>query len=353
MPSSKRALRTECPVGFEPVIFNDSGDYPVVEDDNNSSLWLIKVPLDFDVSSLSGQEVILNGSHELPATCISRGHQDKKYEVHSKEIGTTELSSYTVLLPSSKRKTLRAASTIKGQMSVLQSLSIPPAILPDPCDYTAVPRQTHSRYIKKWEPFGCRDPYRMSQQKKTDKDMEECLDDSSDGAKKSKKKKKKGNMEETASKVSGKSTEPSQTKKKKKKTDKEKNEFDITRVKIEPGLDSESSEIETESPSRKSRNGGFDDSDNNKRRDDLNRVCTKKKRKADKGEFLDNVEVKREAGTDESLPKRRRKERQNGVDVRAVKSVDEQGDSKLSGFGVCRVENKPRETPKKSKKNRK
>lgn len=98
-------------------------------------------------------------------------------------------------------------------------------------------------------------------------------------------------------------------KKKKKKIDKEKNEFDIMWVKIEFGLDFELLEIEMESFFRKSRNGGFDDSDNNKCWDDLNRVCIIKKRKVDKGEFLDNVEVKREVGIDESLLKCFRKER--------------------------------------------
>ena len=37
--------RSECPVGFEPVNFNDLDDCPAVEDDG-SSLWLIKVPHD-------------------------------------------------------------------------------------------------------------------------------------------------------------------------------------------------------------------------------------------------------------------------------------------------------------------
>ena len=37
--------RSECPIGFEPVNFNDMNDCPAIEGDS-SSLWLIKVPHD-------------------------------------------------------------------------------------------------------------------------------------------------------------------------------------------------------------------------------------------------------------------------------------------------------------------
>lgn len=52
---------------------------------------------------------------------------------------------------------LFVASTISGQISVVQSLTVPPPVLPeDTSNLTALRRQMHSKYIKKWEPFGYR-----------------------------------------------------------------------------------------------------------------------------------------------------------------------------------------------------
>lgn len=310
MPSSKRDLRSECPVGFEPVNFNDLDDRAAIEDDS-SSLWLIKVPHDFDVSTLSGQEVILNGSCNLPASCISAKNQDKKYEVHSKANEAAELPSYSVLLPSPRKKTLRAASTISGQISVVQSLTVPPPVLPeDTSNLTALRRQMHSRYIKKWEPFGYRDPY----QRTTEEDQSgNSSQDSTRSVKESETNRNEG-FKEGASTTSCTRIEDNadcdkeespRVKKKKKKKDKERNEIVIKQEKLESGDESENLwRIETENSSGKCTQDVSSVNDKNTNRSDSNGFSAKKKRKAVEKECVGDDKVKRKLDIGESSPKR-------------------------------------------------
>lgn len=127
MPSSQKDLRSQCPVGFEAVNLDDSNKCPALEDvlsdHDHSSLWLMRVPYDFNLESLTGQTVILNGSQALSPD-ITQG-REKRYEMHSRAGSTAELSSFTVLLPSSKQKSFCSAGTFSGQMSVIQSVVVP------------------------------------------------------------------------------------------------------------------------------------------------------------------------------------------------------------------------------------
>lgn len=299
MPSSKRDLRSECPVGFEPVNFNDLDDCPAIEDDS-SSLWLIKVPHDFDVSTLSGQEVILNGSCNLPASCISSKNQDKKYEVHSKANEAAELPSYSVLLPSPRKKTLRAASTISGQISVVQSLTVPPPVLPeDTSNLTALRRQMHSKYIKKWEPFGYRDPY----QRITEDDPS---GNSSQDSTRSVRESERTNCTRIENNADFDKEESPRIKKKKKKKDKERNEIVIKQEKLESGDESENQwRIETQKSSGKCTQDDVSSvNDKNTNRSDSNGASAKKKRKAVEKECVGDDKVKRKLDIGESSPKR-------------------------------------------------
>ncbi|KAK2550900.1 hypothetical protein P5673_028270, partial [Acropora cervicornis] len=240
MPSSKRDLRSECPVGFEPVNFNDLDDCPAVEDDG-SSLWLIKVPHDFDVSTLSGQEVILNGSCNLPASCISTKNQDKKYEVHSKANGAAELPSYSVLLPSPRKKTLRAGDPYQRITEE------------DPSGNSS---QDSTRSVRESERTSCT---RIENNADFDKE------------------------------------ESPRIKKKKKKKDKERNEIVIKQEKLESGDESENRwRIETQKSSGKCTQDDVSSvNDKNTNRSDSNGASAKKKRKAVEKECVGDDKVKR------------------------------------------------------------
>ena len=141
---------------------------------------------------------------------------------------------------------------------------------------------------------------------------------------------------------------------KKKKKNEESEAFDTTRVKIEPGLDSDSaiSSRNGDQSSRSGRRRKSEVNDSSKREcseRDQNGVSPTKKRKENKKRNMESVKVKHEFGSSESSPKHCRKELEGDADISGANFGKEQQD----GFDLARVKSEPRETPKKSKKHKK
>ena len=170
------------------------------------------------------------------------------------------------------------------------------------------------------------EPKRTSKAKKT-KEPREHSKDGTDGARKQRRDRKEGNMEETSKNI-------------------ERVEFDVTRVKIEPRLDSDS-EVSSRNGDQSSRSGRKRKSTvNDPGKRDVNEgengvSPTKKKKEA--------VKVKREFGSPERSPKLSRKERESDADISRANFGNEQHDD----FDLARVKSEPKQTPKKSKKHRK
>jgi len=347
-------MSSQCPVGYELVNLDDSVDCPTVEDvfpgDDNSSLFLIKFPPDFDMSSLSGQDVVLNGSQDLVPT--GNRNNNKRYELQSKVDCSAELSSFSALLPSSQSKSLYAASAISGQMSVIRTVSVPPPTLPDSCVSQAVQRQSHNEYVKKWKPFGYRKPPPKSKEKKTNEPREHAIE-STDGGRKQKKDRKTANLEETSFADNKEKTKSKENSPKKKKKDKGRDGFDKTQVKTEPELDA-NTEIPTRNGQQSSQSGRkrkmeVNDTDKREGDEDMNGLTPTKLKKENKGNKLSTVKVKREFGASESPPKLSGKQREANAGNGSVNSVSELRD----GFDLARVKIEPRETSKKAIKRKK
>ena len=168
------------------------------------------------------------------------------------------------------------------------------------------------------------------------KEPSECHKESANGAKKHKKERKTVSIEE-ASVVDD--AEKANNKGKKKKKDRERDKFDVTRVKSEPEI-SPQSEITTtngEQGSHSGRKRKIEMNVHGEREDnrDVNKLESSKQRKESKSKNMDIVKVKQELADD--------------AEIGGENSVSELHDD----FDLARVKSEPRETPKKAKKHRK
>lgn len=232
MPSSKKDLRSQCPVGFEAVNLDDTNNCPLLEDvvtdRDNSSLWLMKVPYDFNLESLTGQTVILNGSQHLSLD-VTQGREKKRYEMHSRAGSTAELSSFTVLLPSSKRKSFCSAGTFSGQMSVIQSVVVPPSTKQEVPESS---RQSSAKKAKRTSSLVEDDMVSSSStKKKKNKEQNHITEESFLESPKHKKDKRKTDVAETPNEVSDKHQKRDSPKKIK---EKERHKVDLTQSRFEP-----------------------------------------------------------------------------------------------------------------------
>ena len=173
------------------------------------------------------------------------------------------------------------------------------------------------------------EPKRTSKEKKT-KEPREHSKDSTDGARKQRRDRKEGNLEETSKNI-------------------ERVEFDVTRVKIEPRLDSDS-EVTSQNGDKSSRCGrkrksAVNDPGKHDGSEGENGVSPTKKKK----EAVQAVKVKPEFGSPERSPKLYRKERESDADISGANFGNEHHDD----FDLARVKSEPKQTPKKSKKHRK
>lgn len=232
MPSSKKDLRFQCPVGFEAVNLDDTNNCPLLEDvvtdHDNSSLWLMKVPYDFNLESLTGQTVILNGSQHLSLD-VTQGREKKRYEMHSRAGSTAELSSLTVLLPSSKRKSFCSAGTFSGQMSVIQSVVVPPSTKQEVPESS---RQSSPKKAKRTSSLVEDDMVSSSStKKKKNKEQNHITEESFLESPKHKKDKRKTDVAETPNEASDKYQKRDSPKKIK---EKERHKVDLTQSRFEP-----------------------------------------------------------------------------------------------------------------------
>lgn len=350
MPSSRKKLRSRCPVGFEAVNIDDSRECPVLEDvlsDNDkSSLWLIKVPYDFDVSSLSGRNIVLNGSQDLlPSGAQNTG---KRYEVQSRTDCGAELSSFTVLLPSVEKKSFCAAGSVSGQMSVIQSVSVPPATLPE--SSLSVQRQSPSQVIKRWKPFGYRNPRRKINHvaEEMSNNLSEEIEDPKDRPRKRTVERQMGNLEESRnSNASGLIKRDSQ---KKKKKDKEKYEVDLTRVKTEPDTNasSESAASYGEESSHSSRKRKAEMNKNEQIEEDIALTTSKKKKKL-KSISLDMIVKQDPAMPSENSPRHSGRRQKDEADLGESSSLKQKKSISEKEFDLARVKTEPKESHKKKK----
>lgn len=232
MPSSKKDLRSQCPVGFEAVNLDDTNNCPlledVVSDQDKSSLWLLKVPYDFNLESLTGQTVILNGSQHLSLD-VTQGREKKRYEMHSRAGSTAELSSFTVLLPSSKRKSFCSAGTFSGQMSVIQSVVVPPSTKQEVPESS---RESSPKKAKRTSSLVADDMVSSSfAKKKKNKEQNQLTEESFLESPKHKKDKRNADKAETPNGVSDNYKKRDSPKKIK---EKERHRIDLTRSRFEP-----------------------------------------------------------------------------------------------------------------------
>lgn len=353
MPKSRKKLRSRCPVGFEAVNIDDSGECPALEDvlsdndnDNDkSSLWLIKVPYDFDLSSLSGRNIVLNGSQDL----LPSGAQNtnKRYEVQSRTDCGAELSSFTVLLPSVEKQSLCAAGSVSGQMSVIQSVSVPPATLPE--SSLSVQRQPPSQVIKKWKPFGYRNPWRKINHVAEEvlSNLSEQIEDPKDRSRKRTVDRQMENLEESRnSNASGLIKRDSQ----KKKKDKAKSEVDLTRVKTEPDTNasSESAASYGEESSHSSRKRKAEMNKNEQIEEDLALTTSKKKKKL-KPISLDVIVKQVPAMPSENSPRHSGRRQKDEADLGESSSLKQKKNISEKKFDLARVKTEPKESQKNKK----
>ena len=221
------------------------------------------------------------------------------------------------------------------------------------------PKSAHTKYQEGTSNNNCRffagEPKRTSKEKKP-KEPREHSNDNTDGARKQRRDKKEANLEETSifenKNTSMKNNKSDATKKKKEKNI-ERVEFDITQVKTEPRLNSDS-EVTSRNGDQSSRSGRkrkseVNDSSKRDSSEGENGVSPTKKRKENKRGNVEAVKVKREFGSSESSPKLSRKERKSNADISGANFGNDQHDD----VAFARVKSEPKETPKKSKKHRK
>jgi len=348
MPSSRKELRSRCPVGFEAVNIADSRECPVLEDvlsnNDDSSLWLIKVPYDFDLSSLSGHNVVLNGSQDLPSDAQNT---DKRYEVQSRTNCGAELSSFTVLLPSSKKKSLCAAGSVSGQMSVIRSVSVPPATLPE--SSLSVQRQPPSQFIKKWKPFGYRQPRRKFQHtaEEMSSNLSEQIEHPKDGSRKHAKERQRENLDVSMNcnaRVLSKRDSP------KKKKDKAKHEVDLSQVKTEPDTNTSSKS--------EARNGGERSHSPRKRKAEMNEnekreeniaLITSKKQKKLKSASMDMIVTQEPVVPGENSSRHSRKRQNDDADSGESSSSKQKKIMSEKDFDLTRVKTEPKDSQKRKK----
>eukprot|EP00057_Strongylocentrotus_purpuratus_P007821 XP_011662295.1 PREDICTED: DNA-directed RNA polymerase I subunit RPA34 [Strongylocentrotus purpuratus] len=155
-----RIERFTTPPSFEEVDLSE-GECPLDLKDVSKSrkeLWLIRAPLGFDGSSLNGVTLDLDGD-SVEFSCEEGA--GKKYEAMSvRQLKENEGQSPYLLLPSQEERNLEPGPAFKGQVVIMESLSLPPS------SSQSLPEMKQSEAPKmpeglrqRFKPFGCEKPW--------------------------------------------------------------------------------------------------------------------------------------------------------------------------------------------------
>ncbi|XP_013412560.1 treacle protein isoform X2 [Lingula anatina] len=164
----KRQLRFAVPEDMTEFDFTPSKHRIYLEDvmKEGKELWLIQTPVDFDVSQMDGQGVILNGSQPL-----KNGDKERTYEVLSCRDDSLSTSNLNLLLPRKADQKLKTGLPFSGRMTIVETVQVPSVQIPEPVvrNYDLPPGLR-----QRFQPFGSDSPVEMvcsvhSELKKTEK----------------------------------------------------------------------------------------------------------------------------------------------------------------------------------------
>ncbi|XP_065067136.1 uncharacterized protein LOC135692767 [Rhopilema esculentum] len=163
---------------YEPVDFKFEDVEAELDYQNASSkkkkLVLIQAPANFNINSLTGLQIPLNGEQILP----SQKDSDKRYEVKSSWSCKRNMESINILIPSFEERKLYVGRPLYGSMVVTQSIRIPPVVTPDREEVTLP--TVSEKLIHKWTPFGADSPkklYRKEITKRKKEVKKRCLEE--------------------------------------------------------------------------------------------------------------------------------------------------------------------------------
>ncbi|XP_036366917.1 glutamic acid-rich protein isoform X2 [Octopus sinensis] len=284
-------------------------------------LWLIKSPVDFDISSLSGHKIKSKFNIHLEET------DNIKYVVRKNQ-NTSELDSYQCLFPHDTNESFALGPSLQGRLDITKVHKI--ATSTD----VQIPTKTQPHFPsglkQRYVPFGSSSPKRFTKKRKSvNKDTEKCeaeINGFEEGSTKKKKKHKKSKRESVASDVLDETTdviliddvETPEKKKKHKKKKKEKGEE-------EDQSDSIVLVDDSEIPSELLTNDYYPAGDNEQASQKASKH--KKKKKKHKESFTDTEKCEAEInGFEEGSTKKKKKHKKSKRESVASDVLDETTD---------------------------
>jgi len=172
------------PIGFEEFYLEELSENLCCEtlENKGKQLVLISAPAEFDISSLKGEQVVINGCKSLD-TIPPQSDEDLKWELHS---STSKDKHLNILLPSSIQDKHVLAGDLALSLNVVRNISIPSLTFPDVVG-ARLPKPQGLR--ARWKPFGHDSP---GHQPIVNGEIYDTLP--TDSPKKKKKKKKKDKL---------------------------------------------------------------------------------------------------------------------------------------------------------------
>lgn len=179
-----KIVKFQVPEDFTPSD-HATESFLTTEEIKGKELWLIKVPSDFDVSRLNGQEVSLDKLSHLASEDVTMD----TFPVPGDITGV----SLCPILSSKKSKQMSVGTDFRGQLHVMTSMEVPtlPKVKAPSPKHIATPENLRPRYV----PFGADIPEYMCsetrEKHKKSKKRKHSLDETDATPVKHKKKKKK------------------------------------------------------------------------------------------------------------------------------------------------------------------
>ncbi|XP_014770312.1 DNA-directed RNA polymerase I subunit RPA34 [Octopus bimaculoides] len=156
----------ECPRNFQvECVGKESLKLSDVKNDD-IELWLIKSPVDFDISRLSGHKIKNKFNIHL------EGNDNIKYVVRKNQ-NTSELDSYQCLFPHDTKESFAVGPSLQGQLDITKVHKIPTST------DVQIPTKTQPHFPsglkQRYVPFGSSSPKQFTKKRKSvKKDTEKC-----------------------------------------------------------------------------------------------------------------------------------------------------------------------------------
>ncbi|XP_071816201.1 uncharacterized protein [Apostichopus japonicus] len=139
-------LRFECPEHFQEVSTTERSQVHLADVADNKELWLIRVPNNFDSSSID--DVVLNLKSSTQFSC-----EGKKYQAITKKLKKNQVKGSTEVLLPNEHGVLCSAQKFKGHVTVIEVPDIPDIKIPASPPSPKIELPTGMR--ERFQPFGC------------------------------------------------------------------------------------------------------------------------------------------------------------------------------------------------------